>query len=75
MPKAQEIISAKPRIGFTITLRGVENVMVLQGGGEPEDRTAGLSLCSLLDEEINNFDTAIKRKIEEMKKHRFNNMQ
>ena len=75
MSKAQTIINAKPRIGFTITLRGVESVLILGTGGEPEDRNAGLSLCSLLDEEINNFDAAIKRKIEETKKHGFNNMQ
>ena len=57
----------KTKIALIITAEGIETVTVLTTG--PDARIAGYSLCSLLDDEINEFEAAIKRKVNQIDMH------
>jgi len=55
----------RPRIAIILTPYGVDAVAVLPG--DSETRRAGYELCSLLEEELQAFETAILQKTQLVK--------
>ena len=55
----------RPRIGIILSPNGVDCVTILPG--DSETRRAGYEFCSLLEDELQAFETAILQKIQLVK--------
>lgn len=55
----------RPRIGIILSPNGVDCVTILPG--DSETRRAGYEFCSLLEEELQAFETAILKKTQSAK--------
>ena len=51
----------KGKLAIVISQSGIEAITIMGNG--TEERTAGRSLCQFLEDEITNFESAIKMKI------------
>jgi hypothetical protein len=51
----------RPKIAIILTPCGIDSVSVLPG--ESDTRLAGYEFCSLLEEDLQAFETAIRQKI------------
>ena len=60
------IKKCKPRIGLIISPKGLESITLIGEG--TKERTAANHFCSILEQELKNFEIAIRQKFIELDK-------